>query len=186
MSDQSEEFRRQLLIAQEISPSLRDSYQKELETMLQPPLTARAGLVGTVLLIGLLVTVALIVRADFFFHVRGLSLVAHVALAAGLLWACFMILRDLRKRKHTQKSVYSIAMVLTWAAGTMTVIALLLGLRHSSDPKSLFDAFYVFVFYFACAVWGLEGRIATAELAAREQSLRIEYRLADLAERLQK
>jgi hypothetical protein len=153
--------------------------------MLQPSLTKRAGLVGTALLVGLLLTTALIVRADFVYHVTGLTLVAHAALAAAFVWASVLIICDLRKRKHTQKSVYSIAMVLTWAAGTMTVIALLLGLSHSSEPKTLFDVFYVFVFYFACAMWGLETRITAAELAAREQSLRIECRLADIAERLQ-
>lgn len=36
------------------------------------------------------------------------------------------------------------------------------------------------------AVWALESRIASAELTAREQSLRIEVRLADLAERLER
>jgi hypothetical protein len=139
-----------------------------------------------VLFIGCLVLIALIARADIIYHVRGLALVAHMALGAALLWASVLIVRDLRRRTHSLKSVYSLAMVFTWAAGTMTVVALLLGLGHQSDPKSLYGAFYVFVFYFACAVWGLETRIASAELAAREQSLRIECRLADLAERLQK
>ncbi|HXE55405.1 MAG TPA: hypothetical protein VN541_20440 [Tepidisphaeraceae bacterium] len=72
------------------------------------------------------------------------------------------------------------------AAGVATVVALILGLRSPSAPKSLFGAFYVFVFYFACATWSLERRIASAELAAREQSLRVECRLADLVQRLQK
>lgn len=76
--------------------------------------------------------------------------------------------------------------VLAVAAGVATVVALILGLRSPSDPKSLFGAFYVFVFYFACATWSLERRIASAELASREQSLRVECRLADLVQRLQK
>jgi hypothetical protein len=96
------------------------------------------------------------------------------------------MIRDLRKRKHSRRSVFSIAILLTTTAGTLTVVALILGLRAPSDPKSLFGAFYVFVFYFACAMWALESRIAAAELASREQSLRIECRLADLAERMQK
>ena len=66
-------------------------------------------------------------------------------------------------------------------------MALIIGLRAPSDPKSLFGAFYVFVFYFACAIWALESRIASSELSdAAEQSLRIECRLADLAQRMQK
>jgi L-asparagine transporter-like permease len=169
-----------------MSPSLRESYQKELEALLQPPLTKRSGVIGGVLAVGLVVTVGLIIRADVFHHVRGLMLVGHLTLAVAFLGAAGLIFRDLRKRKHSKQSVYSIAMILTNAAGVLTVVALLMGLRAPSDPKSLFSAFYVFVFYFACAMWGLESRIATAELSAREQSLRVECRLADIAERMQK
>lgn len=186
MPDPSETFRQQLLSAQQVSPEFREAYRRELDAMLHPPLTARTGLVGTLLLVGLLVTTGLIVRADFHYHVHGLMLAAHLALAAAFVWASVLILRDLQKRKHSPKSVSSIAHVLYVAAGTITVIALLLGLRTPSDPKSMFGAFYVFVFYFACAVWGLESRIADGELSAREQSLRIECRLADLAEHLRK
>jgi hypothetical protein len=169
-----------------MSPALRSAYQKELDDLLQPPLTTRSGMLGVVLAVGLLVIVALIVRADLFHHVRGLMLVGHMALAAGFLGASVLIFRDLGKRKHSRNSVLSIASLLTGTAGTLTVVALILGLRAPSDPKSLFSAFYVFVFYFACAIWAVESRIAAAELSAREQSLRIECRLADLTERLQK
>lgn len=186
MTNPSSEFREKLLGVQEISPALHDSYRQELDAMLRPPLTKRAGLIGTVMLILLLGCTVLIARADLVYHVRGLMLVGHLALAAGFVGASLYIVRDLRRRKHTQASVRSIAGILTIAAGTITVIALMLGLRSPSDPKSLFGAFYVFVFYFACAVWGLETRIASAELSAREQALRIEYRLADLSERFGK
>lgn len=154
--------------------------------MLRPPLTRRTTVIGLVLLVLLLTGIALIIRADLFYHVRGLMLVGHVALAAGFVGASIYILRDLRKRRQSQASIRSISGLLTIAAGILTVVVLMIGLRAPSDPKSLFNTFYVFVFYFACAVWGLDGRIASAELAAREQSLRIEYRLADLAERLGK
>lgn len=169
-----------------MSPTLRDAYQKELNALLQPPLTRRSGIIGGVLAAGLLVTVGLIIRADIFHHVRGLMLVGHVTLALGFLAAVLLIFRDLQKRKHSTRSVWSIATLLTGAAGTLTVVALLAGLRSPSDPKSLFNAFYVFVFYFACAIWALESRIATSELVAREHALRLECRLADIAERLGK
>jgi ABC-type Co2+ transport system permease subunit len=186
MSDSNKEFRDQLLNVQEMSPSLRRTYQEQLDTLLQPPLTKRSGIIGGVLAVGLLVTVGLIIRADVFHHVRGLMLVGHLALAAGFCGAAVLMLRDLRKRKSSPRSVYSVSAILTWSAGALTVVALMAGVRNSSDPKSLFNAFYVFVFYFACAMWALESRIATSELSAREQSLRIECRLADLAERMQK
>lgn len=185
MPEPAPDLREKLLSLQEVSPAMRDSYRREVETMLRPPLKPRSALLGIVLLILLLGCTILIARADLVYHVRGLMLVGHVALAIAFIAASVLILRDLRKRRHSQKSVASISGILTFAAGTLTVVALLIGLGSPSDPKSLFGAFYVFVFYFACAIWSIENRIASAELASREQSLRIEYRLADLAERLE-
>ena len=186
MTNPAPEFREQLFNLQEVSPAMRDSYRKELDVMLRPPLKARSAFIGIVLLVLLLGCTVLIARADLVYHVRGLMLAGHLALAAAFVCASVFIMRDLRKLRHSQKSVASISGILTVAAGTLTVVALLIGLRSPSDPRSLFGAFYVFVFYFACAIWSVENRIASAELAAREQSLRIEYRLADLAERIEK
>ncbi len=186
MSNPPDEFREQLLSIESISPRFRESYERDLEALVHPPLTKRAGVLGTVLAVGLLITVALIARADVHYHVRGLVLVGHIALAIGFLWAAVLILRDLHRRRHTRRSVFSIASLLTGTAGTVTVVVLMLGLRAPSDPKSMFDAFYIFVFYFACAIWSLESRVANAELSSREQALRIECRLADLAASLRK
>lgn len=186
MTSPSNQFREKLLSVQEISPPLRDAYRQELDVMLRPPLTRRAATIGIILLVLLLGCTALIARADIVYHVHGLMLAGHIALAIGFVCASLYIVRDLRKLRQSRDSIRSIAGILTIAAGTLTVAALLLGLRAPSDPRSLFSAFYVFVFYFACSVWALESRIASAELTAREQSLRIEYRLADLAERLEK
>ena len=182
--DPSADYIHRLLDAEDISPTLRSSYQGELDAMLHPKLTPRKALPGTVLLLILLVCTAGIVRNMFVYDVKPLVLVAWAVLAAAFAAASYLIMRDLWRKKHSPKSAFSIAHILTGAAGTITVVALLLGLSKPADPASTFGAFYTFVFYFACTSWALDSRIAAAELAAREQMLRIEYRLADLAERL--
>jgi hypothetical protein len=169
-----------------MTPALRDAYQKELEAIIEEPLTARKVVPGVVLLVVLVVCTLGIVHNLFFYTPGPLVLVAWTALAVVFAWASYLIVRDLVRGKHSKKSVSSIAGGLTIAAGIATVVALLIGLRAPSDPKSTFDAFYLFVFYVACVSWSLESRIGAAELAAKEQMLRIECRLADLAERLQK
>ena len=183
MAAEPEDFRLQLLNVEKVSPLLRDAYRKEVDAMLHPPMSAKSSAPGIMLLVLLVTCTILIVRADLVHHVRSLLLVAHIALAVAFLGASGLIVRDLRKWKHSQQSTSSVANLLTLAAGIVTVIALIRGLRAPGDPKSLFGAFYVFVFYFACAVWSLERRIASSELASREQSLRIECRIMDLAER---
>ena len=186
MSQQNESFRDQLLGAQKMSPDLEAAYRKELDAMLHPPMTARSAAPGIVLLITLLTCTALIARTAFVPPVGPLLLTGYAILAIAFFWSSVLILRSLRTRRHSHQSVSSIAGALTAAAGVITVVALLMGLRNPSDPKSLFGAFYVFVFYFACAIWALENRIKSAELSSREQSLRIEYRLAELSEHLAK
>jgi hypothetical protein len=185
MSESGEQFRNQLLGAQQTSPEMYGAYQRELERMQHPPMTARSAAPGVILLVVLVACAGLIVRAMIVHPVGALMRGGYAVLAGAFVWAAWMIVRDLRRRKHSQKSAASVAGALTFAAGAITVVALL-GLRHPSDPKALFGAFYVFVFYFACAVWAIEARIKSAELSTREQSLRIEYRLAELAERLGK
>jgi hypothetical protein len=184
MTRPSDEFRDQLLRVEPMSPSLREAYRKEIDAMVNPPLKTRAAVVGAALALALAITAVLIVRAIIVYHVRGLMLVSHATLATALLFAAGLIFRDLQKRKHTPRAASLIAGVFYGASGTITVIALLLGLGHSSEPKTLYGVFYVFVFYFACAMWKLQTHITDASLASREQSLRVECRLMDLTEKM--
>ena len=186
MSEEGNEFRDRLLGAQKMSTDLERAYRKEVDEMVHPPMTAKSALPGVVLMVILVGCAALIARAVILHPVGKLLTVGYVVMGLAFVWAAMLILRDLLRRRHSQKSTGSVAGALTAAAGTVTVIALLIGLNNPSDPKSLFGAFYVFVFYFACVMWAIENRIKSAELAAREQGLRIEYRLADLAERMGK
>lgn len=187
MTDKPDDtFRERLFDAQPMSPPLREAYRKEIDVMLNPALTPRKAAVGVALLVILLACTAGIVRAMFVHTVGTLTMIGWAVLAGAFAYASFLIVRDLWRGKHSHKSVRSIAGALTGAAGTITVVALMIGLGNASDPKSTFNAFYVFVFYFACVAWALESRVAAAELATKEQMLRIECRLADLAERLPK
>jgi hypothetical protein len=185
MTHKSTDFREQLFGAQEMSPALRASYQEELDRMFNPKLTPRSAVIGSVLLVLLLICTLGIVRNMFVYDLGPLTLVGWAVLAASFSYASYLIIRDLCLRRHAPKSVFSIAHALTFAAGTITVVALLIGLQKPSDPASTFNALYVFVFYVACVEWSTQSRIAAAELAAREQMLRIECRLADIAARLQ-
>jgi hypothetical protein len=107
-------------------------------------------------------------------------------LGATFATAAWLIGRDLWRGTHSPKSAFAIGHILTFAAGSITAVSLVIGLAAPDKPASMFHAFFLFVFYFACSEWTVQNRIAAAELAAREQMLRIECRLADLSERLGK
>jgi uncharacterized membrane protein len=186
MPNEPDTFRDQLLSAQTTTPTLRAGYQKELDAMLHPPMTLRTAAPGIVLLAILLACIAGLVRNLVFHRPEPLVGASWGILAIAFAWAAVLIVRDLWRRKHSRKSTFSIAGVLTAAAGAITVVALIRGMNAPSDPASLFNAFYVFVFYVACGAWSLESRIASAELATRENMLRLESRIVDLMDRLPK
>jgi hypothetical protein len=184
MINKSSKFIERLASAEEVSPALRASYQAEMQSMLEPKLTATPKLVGIVMLLVMVVFSVLLVRNMFIYEVSALILVGWATLAIAFAVTALLIGRDLWRGKHSPKSAFSIAHVLNFGAGSITVVSLLMGLNKPGDPASMFNAFFVFVFYFACSEWATYSRIAAAELAGREQMLRIECRLADLAEKL--
>jgi hypothetical protein len=184
MTHKSTDFLERLSRAEEISPALRASYQAEMDAMLQPKLSARRALPGIGLLVVFVIGTAALVRNMFVYNEPPLVFAAWATLAIAFSAAAFYIGRDLWRGKHSPKSAFSISWILTFAAGSMTAASLVMGLSAPPDPSSMFNAFFLFVFYFACSEWSMHNRIAAAELAAREQMLRIECRLADLAERL--
>jgi hypothetical protein len=186
MNDKSSKFIEQLTHAENISPALRASYRAELETMLQPKLKRGQKLMGILLLVALVAAVGGVVRNLFVFSARPIVIAGWLVLAATFLVAACVVGRDLWRGKTSPKSEYSIPYILRFAAAAITVMSLLAGVGAPDKAAAMFSSFYVFIFYFACSEWAVHSRIAAAELAAREQMLRIECRLADLSERFNK
>lgn len=186
MSDKTAEFVNRLFQSQQMSPALRASYEEELERLRSPRLTSRSAIIGGALLVMLVGFTLGLVRNMIVREADALTFTGWVILAGAFAYASYLIVHDLWRRKHSPKAVSSIAGALYFAAGVLTVVALLLGLQEPEDPASMFNAFFVFVFYVACLGWSIESRIAAAELAAREQSLRVEWLLADAAQRMGK
>jgi uncharacterized membrane protein len=186
MNENSAKLIERLFNSEKLNPVLKASYQEELTGILEPKLTRRKAMSGIVVLVVLVICTIGLIRNMFVYERSLLTLVAWGVLAGAFSWVSFLIVRDLWLQKHSRKSAISITHILMTSAGAVTAVVLLLGLNEPGNPASMFNAFFVFVWYFACVTLALDNRIAAAELAAREQMLRIEYRLADLAERLPK
>jgi hypothetical protein len=184
MSDKPVDLVQRLINAEEISPALRRSYQAELDAMLAEPLTPRKAAPGVFLLIILVIGVAALIRNLLFVNAKPLVQVGWLALLIGFGGAAYLIARDLWLKKHSKKSLFAVTHLICGAAGMLTVVAMLRGMGAASDPASTFHVLFALVFYIACLFWNLDSRIAAAELASREQMLRLEYRLAELSDAL--
>jgi hypothetical protein len=175
-----------LFESEKMNPVLKASYKAELDRMTNQPLTRGRAWTGVLLLVVFSVCAIAIVRNMFVYSPGPMILLAWGILAAAFAWVSVLIVRDLWRQKHSPKAAYSVGHILMVAAGAVTVVSLMMGLNEADKAAAMFNAFFVFVWYFACTTLALDHRIAAAELAAKEQMLRIEYRLADLAERLGK
>lgn len=186
MVDDSRRLIERLFETENLNPILKASYEEELNRTLEPKLTPRTALPGVVLLVILVACIAGIVRNLFLYEASALVVLSWIVMGGTFAWVANLIIRDLLRQRHTRGAELSISQALYFAGGAITVASLLSGLSEPENVASTFNVLFVFVFYFTCATWSLMNRISTAELAAREQMLRIEYRLADLSERLGK
>jgi peptidoglycan/LPS O-acetylase OafA/YrhL len=184
MLNNSAKFREDLFEAEVVTPALRDAYRSELDAMLHNTLTPRKRVPGTVLLALLIlgaigeVWTMIVHSGDWRFYIAATTMMA--AFAFGAAW----IGRDLWRGKSVRKSSYKFADLFYGAAGVLTAVQLMHGMFAPGDPKSTFGVLFMFVFLFVCSGWSLINRISSSELSLREELLRIECRMADLAERL--
>jgi hypothetical protein len=184
VSNNPKSFREQLIESQETTPALRAAYEKELDAIFHEPHSRKNRFLAIVLLVLMVAIVVgevramLVYKGDFTFYVAATTMLIACGMVA--VW----LVRDLRKAKVAKKSAFQVSELFYGVAGIITTTTLIHGVGASGNPASTFNAFFVFVFLFVCAVWGLANRITASEMAMKEQMLRLECRLADLAERL--
>lgn len=182
MSDKPVDLVQRLINAEEISPALRRSYQAELDTMLAEPLTPRKAAPGVFLLVLLILGCAVLIRNLIVVDAKPAVQAGWLSLLIGFAAACYPIVRDLRQKKHSKKSLIAVTTYITTAAVLLTAMAMIRGMSAASEPASTFHVLFALVFLIICQFWSLDSRMSAAELASREQMLRLEFRLAELGD----
>jgi len=182
------EFRNRLLEAQAMTPALRDEYRRELEGLLVHKLSPRARVINGVLLLVWVALAAACVRAAIVFG-SAPNATADWWINLAIYFVVFVLLtiggvRNAVTGRHTWKAYFNVAGMFFTAAGVTVALVLIRGLRAPHDPASTFGAVYALAFLIVSLGWALQNRIDAARLDAREHALRLEYRLAELMERL--
>lgn len=179
-----DEFRERLFDAQEMDPSLRERYRRDLDALIHEKPTRKSRFLAITLLAICLAVVAgeiralIIHRGDVTFYVAAVTMLLTCGAVAA--W----IIRDLLLPRVPRASAYRVADLFYAASWVLVVVQLLKGMHAPADPASTFGVLFVFTFAAVCTSWSIANRIAAAELSAKEQTLRLECRLADLAQRL--
>jgi hypothetical protein len=185
MKETDRAFRQRLLNVDQITPALQQRYHKEIETMLEKPLTGfrRWGWLGSAVL-GITFTVVfgtVAIAAPTEFPWWG-----RIAFAAGALfgigWAILGIRIFRRGSMHLKKDTGA-AMGMTW--GFLVLMMTLFMVFASNDIVGVRMIVNGLVFLVMGIAFLLRHVIEQSELKTREKLLEIEYRLAELAEAVQ-
>jgi hypothetical protein len=186
MPTEPTDFRDRLLHAQPMTRGLRDEYRKELDALLHhrlTPTTRRAtwgGIAACLVFVGLCLRALVLYRGKDpqLWIVMPSFIAVSVALAGWLT-------QVLRRGGFARRTMWT---VIEWLGGAfvsvVVIVNLLGGINKPSDPASTYAAVWALLLIIVAFAWATGNRIAALELRAREQLLRLESRLADLAERL--
>lgn len=187
MNDPKKEFRDRLLEMEQITPALKDKYQKETQAMFEKKLTVfgkfawiGSGILGIVFVV-LFGTVAIWAPKEF--PVLG-RMVFILGAVFGLAWAglCASILKrgSFDRMSHSKAAAgmgWGITIiVMTWA--------MLFAGKHPDSLSGIRAICVGLAFLVMAAVFMITSRIQQSELRTREKLLEIELRMAELAETL--
>ena len=183
MSNNPNSFRERLIESQEFTPAcarLRKRARCDLPRGPQPeePLPGLCSLGDHAGDCGRRGPRMIVYKRDLSFYVSAVTMLIACAVVA--VW----LVRDLARPRWRRSPPTRSAGLFYGAATILTVASLIHGLGTTDNPRSTFDALFIFVFLFVCSVWSLANRITASEMAMKEQMLRLECRLADLSERL--
>ena len=181
-ADEKPPLSRDHLIALEPEdPALRAEYERRLNAMLEVPLSpARRAMlvaVGVAAAASIVLFVALMATESLPWKIRGVFAVGILFAGA---WIAYVV-RILRHGAYRRKTDPRIAAAMGWGFTVITATAFALLSPHK-DPFVMF----CFLFLLPAAVMLLGTQTEQAELRTQERLLELEYRLARLAEALEK
>ena len=187
MAPTEKKFGQKLAGMEHTTAALKEKFDREIRAMAEQKLTkARmaAWVASGILGLGFLAvfgTVAVIAPAEFPLLGR---LAFGVGAAFGLAWAAFC-LSVIRRGSFDRRKVAVASAGIAWGFTViMTTLMLLLSNQHPDEAVGTRMVVVSLVFLVMAAVFMIGARVQTAELNTREKLLEIEYRLAELSEKI--
>ena len=180
------DFRDRLLAAQQTTPALRDEYRQELDALLNHTLTARTRLLTWAGIIAALGFVPIAVRSLLRHSEDAQVLVVLPTFIVVALLLAGWLVQVLRRGGFARRASYAVTEALGGIGlSAVVIVPMLAGLKAPGDPASSFGVLWSIVALIVGFAWATGNRIAAANLETREHLLRIESRLADVAEKLE-
>ena len=182
----NDSLRERLLRLEQVTPALKERYDKEVQAMLEKRLTGtdRKVVLGSTVM-SVVFAVLLVVLA-IIPPLAEVPLLVRLPQAVGVLFCVgFAILgvRILRRGSMDLKFDTSVIIGMVWAlAVLMAIMFMVMSLFAPDRIAGLWMMIFGLVVLVVGAVFLIRHGIAQSELRTREKLLEIEYRLAELAE----
>lgn len=187
MPDNISDFRERLLSAQPMTSTLRDEYRKELDVLLNHRLTPRTRFYTVAAMLGSLAFAAFACRGLILHHDKPGMRVLLPTYAILFTLTAGWLGKVLWQGGFSRRGSFA---VVEWLGGIFVgaylTVVLFTGMFHPNDPASTYSAVWAVLLTIVGFAWATGNRIAASTLETREHLLRLESRLADLAERLPK
>ena len=174
-----ENLRESLFTAEPLSPERQQRFHDELVRIMEPRLSRRYRVYYTMMLVCLLMGVfGESCRLVFYADHRLVSALYVLIWAASAAWVFHILQRGAEPLRAMQGMSKA-------AAGIATAVAFILIFYGLKNPSltAVFWALLGLLAFLMMSFINLWNRVITAERTTREQILRIEYHLADLASR---
>jgi heme/copper-type cytochrome/quinol oxidase subunit 4 len=187
-------FRDQLIESEPINPTFKEKYEREVKTMLEIKMSKIfrwSYLVGGILALSLAAFFtygALFFKGDMFY--KDMQMWGRIIFTLGailsLIWAGLMLWIVKTGVFHLKKHPSAMAGLAWVGIVFMTTIFLVVAAGNPDSTQSVFLVVASLVFLICTAAGLILTRVGLAELNTRERLLKIELRLAELTEKLQK
>jgi hypothetical protein len=182
----NDSFRERLLELEQMTPAVKERYDKEVQTMLERRITGigRWFVIGfTVISVVLAVLLGALVIIPPLAEVPQLARIPVAATALFSVGFAIFLLRILRRGSFDLKSDASFLIGMIWLfVVLMLIMFMVISLLIPDRIIGLWLIICGLVFLLIGAVFLIGHGIARSELRTREKLLEIEYRLAELAE----
>lgn len=187
MDSRKERFRDRLVRSEQITPALRERYQREMGGMMEKKLNLISR---AVIVFALILSIAFIGHFLYLLFATDVPGFAKAGFGIGALFSAawlVLILNILRKGSMNVRTDSNAMAGLTWVFVVFLIVLLMLiGGRMEDQARGISVVLNGMVFLIGGAVSLLGNNVNQEDLRTREELLNVKYRLVDLTENLEK
>ena len=177
------EFRQRLLELEPLSSERNEAIQQEIQAMFEPQMSRWEKVYWGASVVGFALNAVCCIVVGLFAPGEPTMKAVWVILGVGNAVAAAFVLRRMRKGRMNLQQQFSAGKAAVGVAMFVAVLILINAINHPSLQNLAWGLFGVLGLVLAAAI-AIHNRILAAELNGKEQSLQLQYRLAELAEKL--